>query len=195
MAFATLATAQVPANSAAKADDVRALSQYAYDQCLGERQTRLAKTQADHPELVPLMNSLLSESYCSCAQQGIQRELQPGSVASFTQPELRQRIAPIYQRCALSNFQQELPAMCKVWYQGLFSERERISDAQQASACTCMAQSANTLRPEELQLVASQTVQDYQDWRANPSARFVVVRPKSILGSLGRCARDQGLVK
>jgi hypothetical protein len=58
-----------------------------------------------------------------------------------------------------------------------------------------MENATETLLPEELQEVAAQTIQDYQDWRANPAARFVAVRPKSILGSLGQCARKEGLLK
>jgi len=192
--LATVAIGQEPAGSAS-ANDVQALSQAAYDQCHAEREARLTKTQSEHPESVPLMRSLFSESYCSCAKQGIESQLQPGTIGKLSRPELRQRIVPIYQRCALANFQRELPSMCKVWYRGLFPENERITDAQQTSACTCMAQATATLRPEELQEVASQTVQDYQDWRENPAARFVAARPKSILGSLGRCAREEGLLR
>lgn len=185
--------AQQPANS--RVNDVQALSQAAYKQCSVEREARLAKTQTENPQALPIVKSLFSEAYCVCAAGEIERQLKLGTLDGLSQHEIRQRILPIYQQCALVNFRRELPSMCMVWYQGLFPEKERITEEQQSSACRCVASATDALLPEDLQEAAQQTNHDYQDWRANPEARFVSARPKSILGRLGQCASKEELLK
>jgi hypothetical protein len=175
--------------------DVQTLSRAAHVQCLREREVRLKKTATENREALSIVSSIFSEDYCGCAAEGIESELPPGSLGVLSSGALRERVLPIYQRCALSSFRRAIPTMCKTWYQGLFRKEEWVSEEMQTSMCGCLDNATASLRPEELQEVAAQTLQDYEEWRAKPASRFLAARPKSLLGQLSACARAEGLTK
>jgi hypothetical protein len=192
---AYLLLASTPSFAGTEASAIGMFSKAALDQCLVDRSNRLKRTEAEDPQALPILSSIYSTQYCTCVADEIGQHVPPELIHSSRQSELTAAVIPLASKCALQSFRTALPSTCIGWYQSLFRATDWLSDEKQTKVCSCLQESTASIKPTELIEVTRDTLSDYRDWQSRPELSFKSPRPKSILGSVGECARRQGVLQ